>query len=88
MPRYFFDLLNDADHTSDEDGVELSSVNEMRAHALFTIGSILQDEILRNLSLIHLAVLVRNEEGALVATFRSTTSLVSTQDPFGDDGGA
>jgi hypothetical protein len=82
MPRYFFDLLNDVDEMADKDGVELSSMDEVRAHALFTIGSILRDEVLRNRSPIHLAVLVRDEAGARVASFRSATSVVASEDPF------
>jgi hypothetical protein len=82
MPRYFFDVLNDIDQTDDEEGVELSSIAEVRQHALDTIGSILRDEIARSKAPIHLAVLVNDEDGGRVATFRSTTSIIASADPF------
>jgi hypothetical protein len=82
MPRYFFDVLNDTSQMTDEEGIELSGMEDVRRHALDTIGSILHDEISKCKSPIHLAILVNAEDGSRIASFRSTTSIVASEDPF------
>lgn len=82
MPRYRFHVLNDTAFVQDEEGVVLSDLEAVRAHALTALGEIIAEELRDGRDDIHLTVMVDGEAGERVANFRSATRLVASENPF------
>ncbi len=82
MPRFRFHVLNDTTFTVDEEGIVLSDLDAVRAHAVTALGEIIAEELRQGRDDIHLAVMVDGEAGERVADFRSSTRLVASENPF------
>ena len=45
MPQYFFDLVNGGELVPDEEGTEISCLDELQNEAAYTLADMLRDEV-------------------------------------------
>lgn len=70
MPRYFFHVRNSIGNAEDEEGRDLSSLEEARREAVKGIRSIISDEVKQGLIDLRGEITVTDEDGAAVLKLR------------------
>ena len=69
MPRYFFDLLNAGELAADEEGTELSSMDEVQNEAAYALADMLRDDVratMGNPTASDLMIVVRDAKGPVL----------------------
>ena len=82
MPRFFIHLLNDVSCTWDEEGSDFPSVEAACDQARRTLGAVIADELPGAKNVLHLTVMIDDEEKVRVATIKAVTNVVASICPF------
>jgi hypothetical protein len=69
VPVYFFDLIIAGDLAPDEEGTELSSMDDVQNEAAYALADMLRDDVratMGNPCARHLSILVRDSQGPVL----------------------
>ena len=75
VARYYFNIRNGHGFTADDEGTDLSSKDEARAHAIIGARSLLSAEVLEGMLDLNGQIEMMDERGQLVMTVHYTEAL-------------